>query len=136
MKKLITILAMAIFTLTLFIGFTPFDVCADDAKLTQKQELILQVDRLQATIDYTIRYIEMVKKEVGVISKDSTNPFHNSKYFDINSLLHHIEPLLEKYGLMCLQPLGNGKVITLIIDTETGAEMVSEMADKKSVINS
>ena len=30
-----------------------------------------------------------VKKEIGAISKDSTNPFFKSKYFDINGLLKH-----------------------------------------------
>ena len=35
-----------------------------------------------------------VKKEIGAISKDSTNPFFKSKYFDINGLLKHVEPLL------------------------------------------
>ena len=75
-----------------------------------------------------IKKIEMVKKEVGVIVKDDTNPFHKSKYFDINSLLRHLEPLLEKYGLLCLQPIIDGKVMTVIIDAETGSERRSEMS--------
>ena len=32
-----------------------------------------------------------VKNEIGAISKDSTNPFFKSKYFDINGLLNHVE---------------------------------------------
>ena len=55
------------------------------------------------------------KKEIGKISKDSTNPFYKSKYFDINSLLEHVEPILEKHGLLLLQPIRDNKVITMII---------------------
>ncbi len=55
------------------------------------------------------------KKEIGKISKDSTNPFYKSKYFDINSLLEHVEPILEKHGLLLLQPIKDNKVVTMII---------------------
>ena len=40
-----------------------------------------------------------LKKEVGKMTKDSKNPFFNSKYFDINQLLEHLEPLFQKNGL-------------------------------------
>ena len=58
-----------------------------------------------------------VKKEIGAISKDSTNPFFKSKYFDINSLLKHVEPLLQKNGLLLLQPIIKGEVFSDVIDT-------------------
>lgn len=60
------------------------------------------------------------KKEIGKISKDSTNPFFKSKYFDINSLLEHVEPILEKHGLMVLQPILHGYVTTEIHDDQGG----------------
>ena len=56
------------------------------------------------------------KKEIGKISKDSTNPFFKSKYFDINSLLEHVEPILNKHGLFVIQPIEEDKVVTKIID--------------------
>ena len=56
------------------------------------------------------------KKEIGKISKDSKNPFFKSKYFDINSLLEHVEPILQKHDLLLLQPILEGKVITELID--------------------
>ena len=59
------------------------------------------------------------KAEIGAISKDSTNPFYKSKYFDINNLLAHVEPILLKNGLLCLQPIINGNVVTQIIDIDT-----------------
>ena len=40
------------------------------------------------------------KKEIGKISKDSNNPFYKSKYFDINQLLEHVEPILQKHDLL------------------------------------
>ena len=69
-----------------------------------------------------------LKKEVGAISKDETNPFFKSKYFDINGLIEHLEPLLQKNGLILLQPLQNNKVITQIIDAESG-DMVQSILD-------
>jgi hypothetical protein len=64
------------------------------------------------------------KKEIGKISKDSTNPFYKSKYFDINQLLEHVEPILQKNQLIVLQPILSNSVVTQIIDIETD-QMVS-----------
>ena len=68
-----------------------------------------------------------VKKEIGAISKDETNPFFKSKYFDINGLLRHTEPLLQKNGLLLLQPIVDGLVYSQIIDIETGDKVESGM---------
>ena len=68
-----------------------------------------------------------VKKEIGAISKDSTNPFFKSKYFDINGLLKHVEPLLDKNGLLLLQPIVKGEVFSEIIDVENGDSVTSSM---------
>jgi len=43
--------------------------------------------------------------EVEAITKDATNPYFKSKYFDINSLLSEIKPILQKHGIVVLQPL-------------------------------
>lgn len=64
------------------------------------------------------------KKEIGKISKDSTNPFFKSKYFDINGLLEHVEPILQKHELLLLQPIEDGRVISTILDLES-EKMVS-----------
>jgi len=58
------------------------------------------------------------KKEIGKISKDSTNPFFKSKYFDINALLEHVEPILQKHGLLLLQPIKDNVVYSIIADVE------------------
>ena len=69
-----------------------------------------------------------VKKEIGAISKDSTNPFFKSKYFDINGLLKHVEPLLDKNGLLLLQPIIKGEVFSEIIDVENGDSVTSSLS--------
>jgi len=59
-----------------------------------------------------------VQKEVGAISKDSKNPFFKSKYFDINQLIEHVQPYLEKNGLLLLQPIIDNKVYSVIRQIE------------------
>ena len=61
-----------------------------------------------------------VKKEVGTLSKTELNPFYKSKYFDINSLIEQVEPLLEKNGLLLLQPIVNNEVKSIIYHCESG----------------
>ena len=68
-----------------------------------------------------------LKKEVGKMTKDSKNPFFNSKYFDINQLLEHLEPLFQKNGLIILQPIINKEVVSKIIEIETGDEICSSL---------
>lgn len=58
--------------------------------------------------------IQAVKAEIGKMPKDKVNPFHNKKYFDINVLLEHLEPLLQKQNLLLMQPI-DGNVITSCI---------------------
>ncbi len=67
------------------------------------------------------------KSEIGSISKDSTNPFFKSKYFDINGLLKHTEPILQKNGLLLLQPIIKGEVFSEIIDIESGDSVTSSI---------
>lgn len=58
------------------------------------------------------------KKEIGKISKDSKNPFYKSKYFDINQLLEHVEPILQKHNLLIIQPIIDNCVHSIIIDID------------------
>lgn len=46
-----------------------------------------------------------VQMEIKPIEKDSENPFFKSKYFDINSLLKEVKPILNKHGLTLTQEL-------------------------------
>jgi len=58
------------------------------------------------------------------MKKDTTNPFFNSKYFDINSLLEALRPEMIRENLLILQPIENDKVVTRIIDVDNPAEFV------------
>ena len=59
-----------------------------------------------------------LQQELGAISKDETNPFYKSKYFDINSLIKQLQPLLKKHGLLLLQPIENNEVKSIILDVD------------------
>ena len=74
-----------------------------------------------------LKALANVKKEVGKLSKTETNPFFKSKYFDINSLIQQIEPLLEKNNLLLLQPIENNKVKSVIYEVESGTSVSSEI---------
>jgi len=72
-----------------------------------------------------------VQKRIKAISKDSTNPFFKSKYFDINKLVDVVKPLLNDEGLIVLQPLtsveGKPALSTIIIDTESGERLIESI---------
>lgn len=46
------------------------------------------------------------QKKVSSISKDSVNPFFKSKYFDVNTVIDTIKPVLNEIGLVVSQPFG------------------------------
>ena len=69
-----------------------------------------------------------VQEKIGAIKKDTTNPFYKSKYFDINSLLEHVKPVLNENGLILLQGLSHidGKLaLTTVIREADGDGEIS-----------
>lgn len=72
----------------------------------------------------------LIQNELGAIKKEADNPFFKSKYFDINALIEHIKPYLEKHKLVLIQPLSNvgpsGAIKTILFDTESG-ESIEEV---------
>ena len=56
-----------------------------------------------------------LQQEIGTISKDASNPFYKSKYFDINSLIKQLQPLLKKHKLLLLQPIEEDMVVSKLI---------------------
>ena len=67
----------------------------------------------------------VIQKEIGAIKKDSENPFYKSAYFDINSLLEVVKPVLNKHGVILLQGLDqiNGKLaLTTMLVSSTPME--------------
>jgi hypothetical protein len=62
-----------------------------------------------------------LQSEIGTISKDVKNPFYKSKYFDINSLLAQLQPLLKKYELVLIQPITDMHVRSVLVDLKGGS---------------
>ena len=58
--------------------------------------------------------------EIQPITKDKVNPHFKKNYADINTMLAEVKPALHKHGLFIIQPIEDGKVITRIIDAESG----------------
>lgn len=60
------------------------------------------------------------QKRVSAISKDSVNPFFKSKYFDVNTVIDTIKPVLNEIGLVVAQPFddtnGRNTLMTMILD--------------------
>ena len=54
-----------------------------------------------------MKKILKIQTEIGAISKDKKNPFFKSSYFDVNQILEHLLPLLEKHEVVVMQPLTN-----------------------------
>ena len=46
-----------------------------------------------------------LQKRIKAIKKDSENPYFKSAYFDINTLLAEIKPILNELELVVLQPI-------------------------------
>jgi hypothetical protein len=74
-----------------------------------------------------IKALYEAKKEIGSIKKDQKNPFFKKNYADINSIIDQVEPILEKHGLLLLQPITDEKVISIIYHVESGESLSSEM---------
>jgi hypothetical protein len=67
------------------------------------------------------------KKQIGKVSKNAKNPHFKNTYADINALIEAVEPILLECGLVLLQPIESGKVITKVIDIDTGEAIESTM---------
>lgn len=68
-----------------------------------------------------------LQQEIGTISKDAKNPFYKSKYFDVNSLINQLQPLLKSHRLLLLQPIEEDLVYSEIICIDGGGSVVSSL---------
>ncbi len=70
------------------------------------------------------------QKRVNSIPKDSTNPFFKSKYFDVNTVIEVIRPILNDIGLVVTQGFdhsnGHNLLVTKVMDGNT-CIAISEM---------
>jgi hypothetical protein len=67
------------------------------------------------------------KSEIGKVTKNANNPHFKKSYADINAIIETVEPVLIKHGLVLIQPIESGNVVTRIIDAVTGEVLESSM---------
>jgi len=73
--------------------------------------------------------IALAQSEFPTMKKNETVSFGNTKYkfFDINQMLDVMLPIIEKHGLLVLQPLtnvdGKSAIKTIVIEKESGESM-------------
>jgi hypothetical protein len=67
------------------------------------------------------------QQEIGKVVKNAKNPHFKNTYADINAIVDAVEPILNKHGLMLIQPIEDGIVKTRIINVENGEAIESAM---------
>jgi hypothetical protein len=67
------------------------------------------------------------QQEIGKVVKNAKNPHFKNTYADINAIVDAVEPILNKHGLMLIQPIEDGIVKTKIINVENGETIESAM---------
>lgn len=65
-----------------------------------------------------------VQSEMKPIKKDETNPHFHNRYFDINSLLAELKPILTSHGLVLVQPIIGQELTTIIYDTASEEQII------------
>lgn len=61
----------------------------------------------------------LFQQNVGIVKKDSKNPHFKNTYASLPQILGEVKPMLSELGLILLQPVNNGCVETIIIDSES-----------------
>jgi hypothetical protein len=69
----------------------------------------------------------MFQKNINVIRKDGKNPHFKSSYATLSHILSEVKPVLHDLGLFLTQPVRGNKVLTVITDSETGAEISADI---------
>ena len=89
-----------------------------------KNQLILTQQSNERNINIKLFNLQ---QEIGTISKDAKNPFYKSKYFDINSLIKQLQPLLKKHKLLLLQPIEEDMVVSKLICIDGTGGVISAL---------
>jgi hypothetical protein len=72
------------------------------------------------------------KREIGKVYKNAQS--HHSRYADLNAILDSVEPVLFSFGLIIMQPIRDNKVITQLIDIDSG-DMVESSIELPAINN-
>lgn len=76
-----------------------------------------------------------VQGDMRAIKKTETNPHFKSKFYDINSLIAELKPILIKHGVLVVQPIvsivtegrAQNAIQTEVIDTDSDVRFTSTM---------
>lgn len=80
-------------------------------------------------IDAVSEAFVAAQAEFEAVSKDADNPFFNSKYADITSILSMVKPILAKHGLALIQscaPSADGINIQTIVLHSSGQYLADD----------
>jgi len=72
------------------------------------------------------KLLEFQKKIQG-IKKDAKNPHFKNNYATLTQILSEVKPILNEVGLVLLQPVINGKCKSIIVDSESDANITAEI---------
>lgn len=72
-----------------------------------------------------------IQQSIKAIEKDLTNPYFNSKYFDINKIIETLKPILKENNVAIYQPIvfqdGKNVLKTIISDVGSGEQIESSI---------
>lgn len=85
------------------------------------------------TISNLVKALVKAQQEMGVAKKESKNPYFNSFYADLNSIRETALPVLNKHGIVVLQPtvVINGKNYVRTILVHESGEYVYSLTEIK-----
>ena len=89
----------------------------------------MKKEQLQASL---YRKVWDAKREIGKVYKNAQS--HHSRYADLNAILDTVEPVLFSFGLIIMQPIRDNKVITQLIDIDSG-DMVESSIELPAINN-
>jgi len=67
------------------------------------------------------------QQKIQAIKKDAKNPHFKNNYATLTQILSEVKPILSECGLILLQPTLNGKCQTILLDSESDAQLISEI---------
>jgi hypothetical protein len=85
------------------------------------------------TISNLVKALVKAQQEMGVAKKESKNPYFNSSYADLNSIRETALPVLNKHGIVVLQPtvVINGKNYVRTVLVHESGEYVYGLTEIK-----
>lgn len=89
----------------------------------------MKKEQVQASL---YRKVWDAKREIGKVYKNAQS--HHSRYADLNAILDTVEPVLFSFGLIIMQPIRENKVITQLIDIDSG-DMVESSIELPAINN-